>query len=43
MTSFNGYLLEANLIGGEWAGAADGGSIDVTNPATGAVLGTVRG
>ena len=41
MTSFNGYLLEANLIGGEWTGAAEGGTIDVTNPATGAVLGTV--
>ncbi len=41
MTSFNGYLLQANLIGGAWTGAADGGTIDVTNPATGAVLGTV--
>lgn len=41
MTSFNGYLLEANLIGGEWAGAADGSTIDVTNPATGELLGTV--
>jgi succinate-semialdehyde dehydrogenase/glutarate-semialdehyde dehydrogenase len=41
MTSFNGYLLEANLIGGEWAGAADGSMIDVTNPATGELLGRV--
>ncbi len=29
------------LIGGTWADAADGRTHDVTNPATGEVLGTV--
>ena len=34
-------LREANLIGGEWIGADSGETIDVTNPATGDVIGTV--
>lgn len=32
---------ELNLIGGEWVGADSGKSFEVTNPATGAVIGTV--
>ncbi|MFW2543674.1 NAD-dependent succinate-semialdehyde dehydrogenase [Primorskyibacter sp. 2E107] len=34
-------LREANLIGGDWVGADDGGTIDVTNPADGALIGTI--
>lgn len=41
MKDFSGYLLESNCIGGNWIGADSGESIDVTNPATGEVLGTV--
>jgi succinate-semialdehyde dehydrogenase / glutarate-semialdehyde dehydrogenase len=35
------FQREANLIGGEWVGADDGGTIDVINPATGDLIGTV--
>jgi succinate-semialdehyde dehydrogenase / glutarate-semialdehyde dehydrogenase len=35
------FMREANLIGGEWVQAEEGGVIDVTNPATGLVIGTV--
>ncbi|WP_293863404.1 NAD-dependent succinate-semialdehyde dehydrogenase [uncultured Alsobacter sp.] len=35
------FQRDANLIGGEWVGADDGGTIDVTNPATGEVIGSV--
>lgn len=41
MTEFNGLLLEKNLIGGAWTDADSGKVIDVTNPATGDVIGTV--
>mgnify|MGYP002712994055 CR=1 FL=1 len=41
MTDFNGLMQEANLIAGAWTGADSGKTIDVTNPATGQVLGTV--
>ncbi len=41
MTDFNGLMQQANLIGGEWIGADSGQTIDVTNPATGEVIGTV--
>jgi len=34
-------MKEANLIGGEWVGADSGETIDVTNPATGELIGTV--
>jgi succinate-semialdehyde dehydrogenase/glutarate-semialdehyde dehydrogenase len=34
-------LREQCYIGGEWVGADDGGTIDVTNPATGEKLGTI--
>jgi succinate-semialdehyde dehydrogenase / glutarate-semialdehyde dehydrogenase len=37
----NAYLKQKNLIGGEWVDADSGETIDVTNPATGDVLGTV--
>ena len=35
------FMRQANLIGGEWIRADRGGTIDVTDPATGAVIGTV--
>jgi succinate-semialdehyde dehydrogenase/glutarate-semialdehyde dehydrogenase len=35
------YKREANLIGGNWVGADGGATIDVTDPATGEVIGTV--
>ena len=40
-TGYTTYRREANLIGGAWVGADDGATIDVTNPADGAVIGTV--
>ena len=40
-TNYRTWLRESNLIGGAWVGADQGGTIDVTNPATGAVIGTV--
>ena len=39
--SFETYMRQANLIAGEWVGADSGKTIDVTNPATGDVIGTV--
>lgn len=41
MSDFSGMLQQANLIGGTWSDAHSGATLDVTNPATGAVLGTV--
>ena len=41
MSAKNPWLREANLIGGAWVGADGGGTITVTNPATGEVLGTI--
>ncbi len=32
---------ESNLINGEWVGADSGETFEVTNPASGVVLGTV--
>ncbi|MEM9796849.1 MAG: NAD-dependent succinate-semialdehyde dehydrogenase [Pseudomonadota bacterium] len=40
-TGFQTYLREANLIDGAWVGADSGKTIDVTNKATGEVIGTV--
>jgi len=37
----NPFLKQANLIGDQWVGADSGETLDVTNPATGDVLGTV--
>jgi len=34
-------MRQANFIGGEWVQADSGGTIDVNNPATGLVIGTV--
>ncbi len=39
--SYTKYLKEANLIDGAWVGADSGETIDVTNPATGELVGTV--
>ncbi len=41
MNNFNGLICESNLIGGQWIGADNGGTIDVSNPATATVIGTV--
>jgi succinate-semialdehyde dehydrogenase/glutarate-semialdehyde dehydrogenase len=41
MSDFSTFTMQANLIGGDWVGADSGKTIDVTNPATGAVIGTV--
>jgi len=41
MSDFNGMLLQSNLIGGTWTAADSKATIDVTNPATGDVLGQV--
>ena len=35
------FRRDLNLIAGKWVGADSGATIDVTNPATGAILGTV--
>ena len=35
------FIKQANLIGGQWVAADSGATIDVINPATGKVLGTV--
>jgi succinate-semialdehyde dehydrogenase/glutarate-semialdehyde dehydrogenase len=37
----NRFLREANLIGGAWVGADSGATIDVSDPATGEVIGSV--
>ncbi len=39
--AFEQWMKEANLIAGDWVGADDGATVDVTNPADGAVIGTV--
>lgn len=41
MSDFNGLMMQANLVGGEWIAADDAKQLAVTNPATGAVLGHV--
>lgn len=41
MNNFNGLLLQSNLVGGDWIGSDSGETIDVTNPATGDVIGVV--
>ncbi|MGH6760149.1 MAG: NAD-dependent succinate-semialdehyde dehydrogenase [Phyllobacterium sp.] len=35
------FMKQANLINGEWVGADSGETIDVINPATGLVIGTI--
>lgn len=37
----DGWLRETNAIGGLWQSADSGDTLDVTNPATGAVIGTI--
>ena len=41
MSDWQAWMREANRIGDAWAGADGGETIDVTNPATGEVIGTV--
>ncbi len=35
------FFKQANLIGGEWVGADSGDTVEVNNPATGEIIGTV--
>ena len=37
----NAFMKEANLIGGDWVAADGGETIEVNNPATGQIIGTV--
>jgi len=37
----NAYLLQKNLIAGEWVDADSGETINVNNPATGEIIGTI--
>jgi succinate-semialdehyde dehydrogenase/glutarate-semialdehyde dehydrogenase len=41
MSGYQTWLRQENFIAGQWVGADDGRSIDVTNPVDGAVIGTV--
>ena len=41
MTDFSPLIRQANLVAGDWITADSGRTIDVTNPATGAVIATV--
>ncbi len=41
MSDFSSLMKQANYIGGKWVGADSGKTLDVTNPATGEVIGTV--
>ena len=41
MADFGKYQKNSNLIGGQWVDADSGNTIDVTNPATGELIGTV--
>lgn len=41
MTDFAPLIRQANLVAGEWTAADSGRTLDVTNPATGAVIATV--
>lgn len=41
MTIFKKFLVEANMIDGAWVGADSGETIEVRNPATDEVIGTV--
>lgn len=41
MTEYQSLRLEKNLIGGSWVDADSGNKIDVINPATGEIVGTV--
>lgn len=41
LTKSQAFLKQANLIGGEWVAADSGETIDVDNPATGEIIGTI--
>ncbi|WP_430450151.1 NAD-dependent succinate-semialdehyde dehydrogenase [Rhodophyticola sp.] len=41
MSGYRTWLREKNFISGQWVGADDGAAIDVKNPASGEVIGTV--
>lgn len=41
MSDWKNWMREANYIAGAWVGADDGATLDVTNPATGEVIGQI--
>ncbi len=41
MAHWKNWMREANYIAGAWVGADDGATLDVTNPATGEVIGQI--
>ena len=41
MADWKNWMREANYIAGEWVDADDGATLDVTNPATGEVIGQI--
>ena len=41
MADWKNWMREANYIAGAWVGADDGSTLDVTNPATGEVIGQI--
>ncbi|WP_340297802.1 MULTISPECIES: NAD-dependent succinate-semialdehyde dehydrogenase [unclassified Roseobacter] len=41
MADWKNWMREANYIAGAWVGADDGATLDVTNPATGEVIGQI--
>jgi succinate-semialdehyde dehydrogenase/glutarate-semialdehyde dehydrogenase len=41
MSDWQSWMRQANYVGGAWIGADSGAVIDVSNPATGEVIGTV--
>jgi succinate-semialdehyde dehydrogenase/glutarate-semialdehyde dehydrogenase len=41
MSDWQAWMKQANFVGGAWIAADSGETIDVTNPATGEVIGTV--
>jgi succinate-semialdehyde dehydrogenase/glutarate-semialdehyde dehydrogenase len=43
MSDWKAWMREANYVAGAWIGADSGKAIEVTNPATGEVIGTVPG
>ncbi len=41
MADWKNWMREANYIAGAWVGADDGATLEVTNPATGEVIGSI--
>jgi succinate-semialdehyde dehydrogenase/glutarate-semialdehyde dehydrogenase len=39
---YSGFIVQANLIDGAWVASDSGRTVDVTDPATGKVIGRVK-